>query len=224
MAKKQTAGPEIKYDEALQAILQSLNQLHTKVTRTELGLASCEISIRNNAEATTSITAELKDLQRAKKKKGAKKDESSQSENEDDEGSEASNSEASTANESDEERRSKKSKFRGKGKSKDNDLAGIKMRIPEFQGKPDPEAYMEWEEKVDRIFEIHEYSERKKVKLAVVEFTGSASIWWRKTCLDLQTNMEDPISTWKSLKKHMRKKYIPSHHKCDVLKKLQGLL
>ena len=30
---------------------------------------------------------------------------------------------------------------------------------------------MDWEEKVDRIFDIHEYSERKKVKLTVVEFS-----------------------------------------------------
>jgi hypothetical protein len=44
------------------------------------------------------------------------------------------------------------------------------MKIPSFQGKNDPEAYLEWE-KVELIFECHNYFEEKKVKLAVIEFT-----------------------------------------------------
>jgi hypothetical protein len=37
------------------------------------------------------------------------------------------------------------------------------MKIPSFQGKNDPEAYLEWEKKVELIFECHNYSEEKKV-------------------------------------------------------------
>ena len=56
----------------------------------------------------------------------------------------------------------------------DNKLGSIKMKIPSFQGKNDPEAYLEWESKVENVFEIHNYSEDKKVKLASVEFYGYA--------------------------------------------------
>ena len=35
----------------------------------------------------------------------------------------------------------------------DNNLGNIKMNIPSFQGKNDPEAYLEWERKVDLIFD-----------------------------------------------------------------------
>ena len=45
------------------------------------------------------------------------------------------------------------------------------MKIPSFQGKNDPEVYLEWEKNVEFIFECHNYSEEKKVKLAVIEFT-----------------------------------------------------
>ena len=59
----------------------------------------------------------------------------------------------------------------------DNNLGNIKMTIPTFQGKNDPELYLEWERKVEHVFDCHNYSEEKKVKLAVVEFTDYASIW-----------------------------------------------
>ena len=60
----------------------------------------------------------------------------------------------------------------------DRNLGNIKMKIPSFQGKNDPEVYLEWEKKVEFIFECHNYSEEKKVKLAVIEFTDYAIIWW----------------------------------------------
>jgi len=50
----------------------------------------------------------------------------------------------------------------------DGDLDAIKLEIPSFQGKNNPEAYLEWEKKVDWIFYCHNYSEAKKVKLVVI--------------------------------------------------------
>jgi hypothetical protein len=60
----------------------------------------------------------------------------------------------------------------------DRNLGNIKMKIPSFQGKNDPEAYLEWEKKVELIFQCHNCSEERKVKLAVIEFTDYAIIWW----------------------------------------------
>jgi len=63
--------------------------------------------------------------------------------------------------------------FRGMGtyENMDGDLDTIKLKIPNFQGKNDPEAYLEWEKKVDWIFDCHSYYEQKKVKLVIIEFT-----------------------------------------------------
>jgi len=58
----------------------------------------------------------------------------------------------------------------------DRNLGSIKLKIPTFKGKTNPEAYLDWEKKV-MIFYIHRYSEEKKVKLAVVEFTDYAMVW-----------------------------------------------
>ena len=59
-------------------------------------------------------------------------------------------------------------------------MSGIKMKIPSFQGKSDPEAYLEWEKKMEFIFDCHTYSEAKKVKLAIIEFSDYAITWWEQ--------------------------------------------
>jgi hypothetical protein len=44
----------------------------------------------------------------------------------------------------------------------EGELDTIKLKIPNFQGKNDPKAYLEFEKKVDWIFDYHSYSENKK--------------------------------------------------------------
>ena len=51
------------------------------------------------------------------------------------------------------------------------------MKIPSLLGRNDPKAYLEWEKKVELIFDCHNYSEEKKVKLVVIEFIDYAIIW-----------------------------------------------
>ena len=40
----------------------------------------------------------------------------------------------------------------------DQNIGSIKMTIPPFQENNDPEAYLEWEKKVERVFDCHYYS------------------------------------------------------------------
>ncbi|KAL0375512.1 UNVERIFIED_CONTAM: Transposon Ty3-G Gag-Pol polyprotein [Sesamum radiatum] len=63
-------------------------------------------------------------------------------------------------------------------REEDGGLGGVKVTIPSFKGKSDPEAYLEWEMRVEQIFSCHNYSENKKVKLAALEFTDYALVWW----------------------------------------------
>jgi hypothetical protein len=77
----------------------------------------------------------------------------------------------------------------------DKNLGNIKMKIPSFQGKNDPKAYLEWEKKVELIFKCHNYSEEKKIKLAAIEFTDYAIIWWDQLIMNRMRNYERPIET-----------------------------
>jgi hypothetical protein len=81
------------------------------------------------------------------------------------------------------------------------------MKILSFQGKNDPEAFLEREKKVELIFELifkcHNYSEEKKVKLAVIEFTNHI-IWWDQLVMNRRRNHEQTIETWEEMKAIMR--------------------
>ena len=90
------------------------------------------------------------------------------------------------------------------------------MTIPPFQGKNDPEAYLEWEKKIELVFDCHNYSESKKVKLAAIEFSDYAIVWWDQLVTSRRRNGERPISTWGEMKLVMRKRFIPSYYHRDL--------
>ena len=69
-------------------------------------------------------------------------------------------------------------RFREAKNREDNNLGSIKMKIPSFQGRSNPEAYLEWEKKMEFVFDCQNYFETKKVKLAVIEFYEYAITWW----------------------------------------------
>ncbi|XP_062089604.1 uncharacterized protein LOC133796139 [Humulus lupulus] len=106
---------------------------------------------------------------------------------------------------------------------RDNDLGNIKIKIPSFQGKNDPEAYLEWETKIKMVFDCHNYSEIKKVKLAAIEFTDCAIIWWDQLLINRRRNREPPVDTWEEMKILMRKRFVPSHYYKGLYQKLQRL-
>jgi hypothetical protein len=105
----------------------------------------------------------------------------------------------------------------------DRSLGSIKMKIPSFQGRTDPEVYLEWEKKIDLVFDCHNYSEEKKVKLAVIEFTDYAIIWWDQLVTNRRRNTERPVETWGELKALMRRRFVPSHFYRNLYQRLQNL-
>jgi hypothetical protein len=106
---------------------------------------------------------------------------------------------------------------------RDSHVGSIKMTIPSFKGKNDPELYLEWERKIEHVFDCHNYSEEKKIKLAVVEFTDYASIWWDQLVTSRRRNEERQINTLNEMKIVMRKRFVPSHYYRDLCRKLQTL-
>ncbi|XP_073054076.1 uncharacterized protein [Primulina eburnea] len=105
----------------------------------------------------------------------------------------------------------------------DGHLGSIKMKIPSFHGKSDPEAYLEWEKRVEFVFECHHYSEQKKVRLAVVEFLDYALIWWDQLVTTKRRCNERPIESWDEMKRVMRKRFVPNHYYREMFKRLQTL-
>ncbi|KAJ4705037.1 Mutant gag-pol polyprotein [Melia azedarach] len=107
---------------------------------------------------------------------------------------------------------------------RDSNLGNIKMKILIFQGKNNLELYLEWERKVKYIFDCHNYSEEKKVKLTAVEFIDYASIWWDQLVINRRKNKQRPLQSWEEMKLVMPKRFIPSHYYRDLHRKLQELV
>jgi len=102
----------------------------------------------------------------------------------------------------------------------DDSFAKIKFTIPTFNGKYDPDAYLDWEIAVDQKFACHAVPEQHQVRAATSEFTDFASIWWREHCSTHPTQIPP---TWAALKVLMRHRFVPSYYARDMLNKLQRL-
>jgi hypothetical protein len=74
--------------------------------------------------------------------------------------------------------------------------AQIKLSIPIFTGREDPDAYLEWEEQCDQIFRVHGLSNRRCVNLASVEFSGYALTWWNQIQENQLVLGSAHIDTW----------------------------
>ena len=81
------------------------------------------------------------------------------------------------------------------GNYEDMDGENIQLKIPNFEGKNDLEAYLEWEKKIDWIFDCHSYFEQIKVKLVMIEFTAYAMIWWDQIVISRRRNGERPVQS-----------------------------
>ncbi|RDX60126.1 hypothetical protein CR513_61761, partial [Mucuna pruriens] len=105
----------------------------------------------------------------------------------------------------------------------DNYLGNIKMTFPTFQGKNDREVYLQWERKVEHVFDCHNYSKEKKVKLVVIKFIDYASIWWDQFVINRCRIGERLIRTWEDIKSIMRRRFVPSHYHRDLHKNCKVL-
>ena len=94
----------------------------------------------------------------------------------------------------------------------------IKFKIPPFNGKYDPAAYLDWELEVEQKFSCHDILANSQVKAAISEFTDFALIWWR----EYKHKHPNTIpTTWDQLKAAMRHRFVPSYYARDLLNKMQ---
>ncbi|XP_010530494.1 PREDICTED: uncharacterized protein LOC104807077 [Tarenaya hassleriana] len=100
----------------------------------------------------------------------------------------------------------------------------LKFKLPTFAGRVNPDAYLDWERRMDNIFECYEYSEHKMVQYAAAQLTDNALAWWDREVAERRRTRYEPISTWREMKLMMRKRYVPPHFHRELQKKYRTLL
>jgi len=110
-----------------------------------------------------------------------------------------------------------------RGVREEDGVGKIKVKIPSFEGKCDPDVYLEWETKIEQIWNCHHFGEEKKVQLAVLEFNGYALIWWDNLVKERRRNLDPAVSNWEQMKAIMRARFIPQHHNRELRQRLESL-
>ena len=105
----------------------------------------------------------------------------------------------------------------------DDGLGKPKFSIPSFEGSTDPEEYLTWELKIEKLWRLHDYTDEKKVKLAASEFDGYALRWWDSIVQNRREDNELPVLSWREMKAIMRDRFIPTNYLRYVYDKLTQL-
>nr|KYP74046.1 hypothetical protein KK1_006714 [Cajanus cajan] len=98
-----------------------------------------------------------------------------------------------------------------------------KVNVPQFLGKYDVEAYLDWEMKVEQLFACHKVSEERKVPLATLSFQGHAMYWWTSLEREKHIHNDPPIQYWNDLRSALRRRHIPSYYGRELMNKLQRI-
>ena len=77
--------------------------------------------------------------------------------------------------------------------------------------------------KIEHAFSCNNYEEDQKVKLAAMEFSDYAFVWWNKLQKERSRNEEPIVDTWAKVQRIMRKRYVPASYSRDLKFKLQKL-
>ncbi|GJV83612.1 putative mitochondrial protein [Tanacetum coccineum] len=88
----------------------------------------------------------------------------------------------------------------------------IKVDIPEYDGKLDPDEFVEWIRTVERVFDYKETTDDNKVKIVALKLRKYASTWWSNVCLKRERMGKEKIRTWPKMKAKMKQKFLPPHH------------
>ncbi|VFQ80058.1 unnamed protein product, partial [Cuscuta campestris] len=111
----------------------------------------------------------------------------------------------------------------GTMKPKANEGSDFKVDIPAFEGKNDPDEFLEWLETVERVFDFKDVSDEKKVKIVALKFQKYASTCWTNTCTKRRRNDKEPVSTWIKMRSLLKKKFLPAEYVRENFAKLQTL-
>jgi hypothetical protein len=101
-----------------------------------------------------------------------------------------------------------------------DNLARIKLSVPKFTGREDPDANLEWEEQCDQICRVHDLSDRRCVNLDSVEFSGYALTWWNQIQDNQLVLGRAHIETWAEMKQVMQRRFVPSSYQLDLHNRL----
>ncbi|XP_024010649.1 uncharacterized protein LOC112086107 [Eutrema salsugineum] len=100
----------------------------------------------------------------------------------------------------------------------------IKLTAPTFAGKVDPDANLEWERRMEYIFEYYGYNDQRRVALAAAQLTDHALSWWDRDVAERRRHRYEQISTWAAMRYNLRRRYVPPYFHRDLQKRFRKMV
>ncbi|KAJ9548662.1 hypothetical protein OSB04_021205 [Centaurea solstitialis] len=93
---------------------------------------------------------------------------------------------------------------------------GIRTEVPEFDGRLQPDDFLDWLQTVERVFDLHDIPDPMKVKLVAIKLKKSASLWWEYVQQQRYRKGKHKVDTWEKMKRLLKAKFLPANHKQDA--------
>ena len=91
-----------------------------------------------------------------------------------------------------------------RGRRHTTNFNDFKVDIQEFEGKLDPDDFIEWLQTVERIFDYKEIPEDKKVKIVALKLRKYALLWSTNLLTKRVRQEKGKIQTWDKMKAKLK--------------------
>ncbi|KAJ0566766.1 putative transcription factor interactor and regulator CCHC(Zn) family [Helianthus annuus] len=95
----------------------------------------------------------------------------------------------------------------------------IKVDIPEYDGRLDPDEFIEWLRTVERVFDYKQTLEAKRVKLVALKLRKYASTWWANVSSQREKLGKSKVRSWQKMKL-LKAKFMPVYYLQESFSKL----
>ncbi|PKU62434.1 hypothetical protein MA16_Dca029070 [Dendrobium catenatum] len=85
--------------------------------------------------------------------------------------------------------------------------------MPEFEGRMDPDEFLDWLHTVERVLEFKEIPADRIVKLVAIKLKKGASLWWENLKRSRAREGRSKISSWEKMKKELQRKYLTDYNR-----------
>ncbi|KAJ9555026.1 hypothetical protein OSB04_009640 [Centaurea solstitialis] len=100
---------------------------------------------------------------------------------------------------------------------------GVKIDVPEFDGRAEPDVFIDWLQTVERIFDLRDIPDKYKVKLVAIKLRKYASLWWEHIKKKRAQEGRSKVRTWEKMKKLLREKFLPPNFRQEAFLEYHNL-
>ncbi|KAL4570144.1 hypothetical protein LXL04_025795 [Taraxacum kok-saghyz] len=100
---------------------------------------------------------------------------------------------------------------------------GMKIDIPDFEGKAQPDDFIDWINTVERVFDLKDIPDNFKVKVVAIKLRKYASLWWEHLKKKRTQEGRSKVETWAKMKKLLCEKFLPVNYRQEAFLEYHNL-